>query len=356
MKPYQELRKSMGIRSLLFRLSTVGFIALLMIISFIFIGGWIPITNKPNSKQFLQAFEMNPGQTKGFRRNHAKGVCVTGYFVPSQDNEFSHLDIFNQGDIPVVGRFAVAGSNPYIKDNDQLVKSMALDFQFKNGEEWRTGMNALPVFSVNTPEAFYEQIIASLPESATNKPNPKKMSAFLVNHPETVQARELIKNWPKSKDFYDATYNSLNTFYFRNNDNQKIPARWSMIPILKNVSTSKFSTILGSNYMFDGLINQLRQEPLKWTLQLILAAPEDKINDATIPFPANRTTVTLGTLILNHVSGEDTGSCRDINYDPIILPNGIKPSNDPLLSARSSVYSRSYTKRMSELKHPSAIQ
>ena len=38
-----------------------------------------------------------------------------------------------------------------------------------------------------------------------------------------------------------------------------------------------------------------------------------------------------------------------------LLPDGIAPSDDPLLSARSAVYARSFTRRAGEPKQPSAI-
>jgi len=38
-----------------------------------------------------------------------------------------------------------------------------------------------------------------------------------------------------------------------------------------------------------------------------------------------------------------------------VLPAGITPSDDPLLSARSAVYSQSFTRREGEVKQPSAI-
>jgi catalase len=37
-----------------------------------------------------------------------------------------------------------------------------------------------------------------------------------------------------------------------------------------------------------------------------------------------------------------------VNYDPTVLPEGISPSDDPLLAARSSVYARSFTLRSAE--------
>jgi catalase len=65
--------------------------------------------------------------------------------------------------------------------------------------------------------------------------------------------------------------------------------------------------------------------------------------------------VDVGTLTLYHVESEETSPARDINFDPLVLPVGIEPSDDPLPSARSAVYSQSFTRRAGEKKEPSAI-
>jgi catalase len=51
---------------------------------------------------------------------------------------------------------------------------------------------------------------------------------------------------------------------------------------------------------------------------------------------------------IEHAFSEDDGPCADINYDPLVLPAGIDPSDDPLLSARSATYARSFTLRAAE--------
>ena len=55
------------------------------------------------------------------------------------------------------------------------------------------------------------------------------------------------------------------------------------------------------------------------------------------------------------MESEETSPARDINFDPLVLPDGIAPSDDPLLSARSAIYSQSFTRRAGEKKEPSAI-
>ena len=58
-----------------------------------------------------------------------------------------------------------------------------------------------------------------------------------------------------------------------------------------------------------------------------------------------------GTLYITSSQTEDVGYCDHVNFDPLILPAGIEPSADPLLSARSATYSDSFTRRESEYKH-----
>jgi catalase len=88
---------------------------------------------------------------------------------------------------------------------------------------------------------------------------------------------------------------------------------------------------------------------------MTVAHPGDVPNDASIPWPDGREQVDVGTLTLDSVESDDTSPAREINFDPLVLPAGMAPSDDPLLSARSAVYSRDFTKRAGETKEPGAI-
>ncbi len=110
------------------------------------------------------------------------------------------------------------------------------------------------------------------------------------------------------------------------------------------------------NYLFDALIAKVRQRPLQWHLIVTIAQPGDLTNDATIAWPASREHVDVGTLTIDRIDSENDGQCRDVNFDPLVLPAGILPSDDPLLSARSAAYSQSFTRRAGESKEPSAVK
>ncbi|MGD9883931.1 MAG: catalase, partial [Reyranella sp.] len=76
---------------------------------------------------------------------------------------------------------------------------------------------------------------------------------------------------------------------------------------------------------------------------------------ATRAWPADRSSIDVGTLTLTGAAIEETGACRNITFDPTILPSGVAPSDDPLLAARSAVYATSLARRDGEPAEPSAL-
>src|SRR6202163_785863 len=211
----------------LVRLGAIGAVILSVAAAFAYVGGWLSPARLTQDRM-MAAFLHANGAHAGFRRNHAKGVCVTGWFESSgQAAALSKAAVFRPGRVPVVGRFALAGGMPFQTDAPAKVRSMALRFLVPGGEEWRTGMNNIPVFAVNSARGFYEQLLASSPDPATGKPDPAKMKAFLAAHPETGRALSLIKKRQVSSGFANSTFNSLNAFRFVDTAGGSVPVRWS---------------------------------------------------------------------------------------------------------------------------------
>jgi catalase len=129
-----------------------------------------------------------------------------------------------------------------------------------------------------------------------------------------------------------------------------------MVPLQPFVAANANAPTQGDkNYLFDALIASIHQHPLQWRLMITVAQPGDVTEDASIPWTDGREQVDVGTLTLDAVASDDTSLARDINFDPLVLPAGMAPSDDPLLSARSAVYSHDFTRRAGERKEPSAI-
>jgi catalase len=250
----------------------------------------------------------------------------------------------------VVGRFAIPGGNPYAPDGSVPIRSLALRFALPNGQQWRTGMNSSPVFAVSTPEAFYAQAVASRPDPATGKPDPARVAAFFAAHPETAAFRAWAKAIKPPTSFATESYYSLNAFYLVDAAGQRHAARWRVVPEAKDAAGT--GSAAGDNdYLARDLQRRLASSPQRWHLLVTLAAPGDPTNDATKAWPSDRTTIDAGTLVIESEQPQDSGPCQDINYDPTVLPAGIRISDDPLLPARSAAYAESYLRRTGEQAH-----
>ena len=339
----------------LVRLAGIGVVVLAIAGAFAATAGWLS-PGRLGPARMIDRFEATNGAHPGFRRNHAKGVCFTGWFESNGNGaQLSTASALRRGRVPVIGRFALAGGLPMMPDGPAAVRSMALEFQLPNGERWRTGMNDIPVFPLKDGQAFYEQLVAAGPDPRTGKPDPAAMQAFLARHPETAKALALIKAQPFSSGFANAAYNSLNAFLFVDGAGTARPVRWSMVP-LDAFAPEPADTPSDRNYLFDTLAARLKQAPAQWRLVLTVGQPGDPTDDATLPWPTGRQQIDAGMLTVMALQSEDEGACGDITFDPLVLPAGITASDDPLLSARSGSYARSFTRREGETKPPSAVR
>ncbi|MGW4098568.1 catalase family peroxidase [Mycobacterium sp. NPDC004974] len=293
---------------------------------------------------FVDAFHRVAGIHPGYRLNHAKGVAVSGYFDSNGAGaDVTTAAVFRVGRTPLVGRFSVPGGNPTVSDTTAAPRGLGLAIGYPDGQQWRTAMLNLPVFQDNSVQGFYDRLLASKPVPDTGKPDPAAMARFLTAHPETARAMSTIKQQPPTSGFADSTFRGLNAFYFVNAAGERIPVRWSLIPLqeVKPPSTSP----AGPNWLFDNAIRDIRSGPLRWRFLVTIGEPEDDVRDATSAWPADRLTIDTGTVVLDSIATESAGNARDVNFDPMVLPDGIEPSEDPLLPARSAVYAASFRRR-----------
>ena len=333
------------------RWAVIGLAVVVLAGAFAHVAGWLT-PQRLSSRRLVDTLQEGGGVHPGFRRNHAKGVCVAGYFESNGEAaSYSTASVFAAGSrTPVVGRFALPGGNPYAPDSSVPIRSFALRFALPHGEQWRTGMNSMPVFPVATPQAFYDQLVATLPDPATGKPDPKKVGAFFASHPETGAFLAWVKTAKPSASFVTETYEGLNAFYFVDGTGKRHAVRWKVTPVA-NDDAGTGPQAGDPDYLAKDLQQRLAQGPQRWHLRVTLAEPGDPTNDATKPWPADRHTIDAGTLVIESEQPQDSGPCRDVNYDPTIVPAGIEISDDPLLPARSAAYAVSYLRRTSEEAH-----
>lgn len=91
----------------------------------------------------------------------------------------------------------------------------------------------------------------------------------------------------------------------------------------------------------------MAQKPARWDMWIAIGEPGDSEDNPTIAWPQERKQVKVGTLTISAAMPQAGAACEKINYDPLVMADGIAPSNDPILRFRSPAYGLSFAKRLS---------
>lgn len=336
-------------------IALIALIAGGLVLAFAWLAGWIG-RDRVTAQTFTDAIEATGPPQPGFRRAHTKGVCVSGVFQGTPEGAaLSSARVFRQRQVPVLGRLSIGGGDPHGADNKARVRSMALQLVSDDGQEWRMAMNSFPFFAVPTAEAFLEQTRAGIPDPATGKPDPAKMAAVLEKYPSARAFQQWAKTAPWSNSWANTAYNGVNSFRFTAADGSQRFVRWSMRPQapFKDMTPEQRAQS-DDDFLSEEFAQRLAQGPVRWDMWVTLANDGDPINDPSQVWPEDRRQVKAGTLTLSSMQPQATGACRDLNYDPLILPSGVAGTDDPILAARSAVYSQSFNRREREIARGNA--
>jgi catalase len=287
----------------------------------------------------------------GFRRAHAKGICIKGVFESNGAlSEYSSAEIFKSGSYPIVGRFSTAGSNPTAPDLKAPVRSLALLVEARSSQnsEWRMALNTPPVMAVGTPEAFYAQLQALAPDPQTKQSDPSKIKSFFAKHPESQAFLDWKDSYVPANSFAGETYHSINAFYLIDNDQNEQAVRWRALPLLAKEDLPALETT-HSDALHQQLSTTLDEGPIKFDLVFTLADINDDETNPTILWPSDRKSISAGTIVVQQYSDQEQGQCANLNFNPLVLPEGVKPTADPILNARSASYTESFRRRAKEV-------
>jgi catalase len=313
--------------------------------AFAFTAGWFS-PQRLTPDKMVDALTPPTGEPLGHRRNHAKGICFTGVFEANgAGTALSNAQVFARGQYPVLGRFNLGTPDPNAPDATVRVRGMGLQILTPDGQEWRSAMINPPFFAVSTPQAFYELLLASASK------DPDAMKTFAAAHPEIAAFGAWAKTGPWTGSYAEERYNGLNSFVFTDSSGAEHTVRWSLLPAAQPVSVSPDDLAKrGPNFLEQEITERVRGGPRRWTMVVAVANPGDPTADPSKAWPEDRRTVEVGTLTVQQIEAERDGPCRDINFDPTVLPSGIRTSDDPFPAARSSVYAKSFDLRTAEAK------
>jgi len=312
-------------------------------VAFAYTAGWLS-PQRLTPTMLVDSLAPSAGPSLGHRRNHAKGICFTGEFdANGAGSELSKAQVFVRGQYPVLGRFNLATPDAGAPDATVRVRGLGIRIATPDGQEWRSAMIDPPVFAVSTPQGFYELQMALKSKDAN------AMKDFVASHPEFLPFVDWAMHAPWTDSYAEDRFNSLDSFVFVNDTGEEHVVRWSLLPAAQPVSISPDDLAKrGPDYLEQEIAKRVAGAPQRWTLVVTIANPGDPTADPTKAWPADRRTVAVGTLVVQQIEAERDGPCRDINFDPTVLPTGMRTSDDPFPAARSAAYMKSYDLRTSE--------
>ncbi|GAB3482733.1 catalase family peroxidase [Azotobacter salinestris] len=297
--------------------------------------------------QVVAALEDTFGVTPGERRNHIKGTCALGEFVgqPAAAT-WSRSALFSGEPVPVVARLSLPGGNPRIADTAKSVRGMALEFRLPGGALQHMTMINTPVFGAAHPRTFLDQIVALKPDPATGKPDPARLEAFRASHPDSRAQAQFLAEHNPPPSFANSSYFGIHTFKFIDATGKTTLVRWRFVPEdgEKSLSDEELKS-LPANFLEERLIQRTAQGPVRWDMLVSIGQPGDPENDPTVAWPENREQVKVGTLTLTAAMPQKSAACEKINFDPLVMAEGIAPTDDPILRFRSPAYAVSFAKR-----------
>jgi len=304
-------------------------------------------TTPVTAAQVVSALEAAYGVHPGQRRNHTKGFCALGTFVGARGaTRYSRSVLFTGDTIPVVARFSIAGGNPAVADADRSARGMALELRPRDGSRMHMTMIDTPMFFARTPRTFLDRMRALAPDRATHEPDPVAVALFEETHPDAAAQTRFLADHNPPPSHANRSYFGIHAFRFVNRDQDTTLVRWRFVPQdgEKSLTDAELRT-MPHDFLERAMVRRMTHGPVRWEMWLTIGARGDREDDPTTRWPPDRAQLRAGTLSLTSAMPQAGAPCERINYDPLVLTDGIAPSSDPVLRFRSPSNSASFAKR-----------
>ena len=279
------------------------------------------------------------------RAIHAKGIVLEGTFTPSAAApSLSRAAHFQGAATPITVRFSDFAGIPTISDTDGLAtpRGFAVKFHLANGAETDLVAHSYNGFPSPTAEEF-RQLMVAIGTSGPGSSSPTPAEAFMGTHPSAKFFFDHLTPPPES--FASIPYYGVNSFRFTNASNQSHFGRYQIVPQAGTHFLSKDAVAAaGPNYLEEEIVRRLAESPVKFTLQVQLAAKGDQIDNPSITWPDSRATVKLGVITISHVVENSEMAERLLMFTPSAVTDGIAAA-DPMIDARNAAYGVSYGRR-----------
>jgi catalase len=308
-----------------------------------------PAGTSVSPSEIIHAFEEDYGDHPGKRKTHTKGICAAGEFVGYEAGaKLSRSALFSGRPVPVIARFSLSSGDPYKPDAEVALRGMALEFHLPGSALQHMTMSDAPIFAAATPDSFHDLVVALRPNPNTGVPDPGKLNAYLATHPDAAPLHEYSAHHTPTANFYQSAFFSVHTFKFIDAKGAGHFVRWRFIPRdgVKELTRGEVKSA-PRDFLEANLIDRVAKHPVRWDMIVYVGEPGDPQDNPTLAWPESRKHFTAGTLTLSRATLQQKGvACEPINFDPLVMADGIAPSNDPILLFRSRAHAVSFAKRL----------
>lgn len=296
------------------------------------------------------ALEGAYGRHTGLRRNHTKGVGALGYFIGNpQATRYSRSALFSGKKIEVIARFSVAGGDPEVSDKDLSPRGAGLQFRLPDGELHHMTLLHTPMFFAMLPQTFLDKFIALKIDPESGKPNQAAFKHFLVTHRDNDAQFAFLHHNNPPPSYANCAFFGIHTFRFLDRDDKETIVRFRFQPRdgVEYLSATAFAAA-SDEFLIPALFERAKHAPIKWDLIVTIGEPGDSLDDPTILWPAGRKEINAGTLVVDRIIPDARAGSYKINFDPLMMSDGVAATNDPVLLFRSPSYAISHERRLRE--------
>ena len=291
-------------------------------------------------EQAVDSINRRFGRHAGARALHAKGTVFSGTFTATPEGaRLTRAAHMQGGPVDVTVRFSNGSGDPRSLDYEQDVRGMATAFHLPGGSRTDISAQTVPHFPVRTPDDFIALLHASAPGAGVVW----RLPLFLARHPGVLGVlRKNASGLRPPASYASRPYYAIHAFKWIDGAGGERYVRYRWLPEAHDAGISKAEAKeRGRDYLQEEIRERVGREPVRFTLELQVAAPGDAVDDPAADWPDARERVAAGTVEITGVATDG----HDYVFDPMRLTDGIEASGDPILAFRPRAYSVSAERR-----------
>jgi catalase len=294
--------------------------------------------------QLIDGVNQRFGRHAGLRALHATGVLLEGTFTATPEgSKLSRALHLQGGPARVTVRVSNGSGDPSEPDYAPDVRGFAAKFYLPDGTKADIVAQSAPRFPVRTPEGFLDFVLAAEPGLGQLV----KLPRFLARNPRAIPGLPAnLSALRPPASYATCRYYAIHSYRWLAADGAVRSVRYRIVPEAGvETLSAREAKRRGRTYLREEIVERVGRGPVRFGLEVQIAAPGDPVDDPTFPWHDDRDTVTAGTFEL---TGLDTTRETDgdiLVFDPTRVVDGIELSDDPILRYRRDAYSESIRRR-----------